>query len=281
MARLYRRTSERYALVAMKRLLVPALLLAGSACVAPLRGSNRSAEPQAPASIRFAGSQDSALLWLISEFQAAGYPVTSQYGKEPNTVYVFQGERGPVLAEGGVFWGRRGRAPDTNMNDPIPVGSIFYVYMESGQDGATYLTFYGKPTVAEHELCGKDDSRWALPCEEVEAPKNWKGRALLDGSAEAAVVKKMIADLDGHAPATSSWVATFTPPPSLEPPPEVLGANCYYDYSPGSGFQRRVCQGQERTAIEQRQIDQLQNGPTIHTSAGPQVNRQLGDVFGN
>ncbi|HEX4621158.1 MAG TPA: hypothetical protein VH208_06290, partial [Myxococcaceae bacterium] len=95
------------------------------------------------------------------------------------------------------------------------------------------------------------------------------------------VVKKIIADLDGHAPATSARVATFTPPPTLEPPPEVLGPNCYYDYAPGSGFQRKVCQGQERTAIEQRQIDQIENGPTVHTGAGPQVNRQLGDVFGN
>jgi hypothetical protein len=267
----------------MKRLLLPALLLLCPACVGPLRGSNRSAEPQSQASIRFAGSQDDATLWLVDEFKAAGYPTTAQYGRSPNTVYVFQGDRGMVLAEGGVFWGRRGRAPDVDMNDPVAVGSIFYVYLEPGQDGATYITFYGKPVVAEHELCGNDDGRWSLPCEEVEAPRDWKGRKTLDGSVEAGVVKKIIADLDSHAPATSAAVATFHPPPTLSQPPEVLGANCYYDYSPGSGFQRKVCQGQERTAIEQRQLDQLQNGPTIKTN-GPnqgQVNRYLGDVFGN
>jgi hypothetical protein len=282
-SRLERFAPERYSAVAMKRLLLPGLLFLCPACVAAMHGSNRSAEPQAPASIRFAGAPDDALLWLIAEFHAAGYPTTGQYGKAPNTVYVFQGERGMVLAEGGVFWGRKGRAPSVNMNDPIVVGSIFYVYLESGQDGATYITLYGKPTIAEHELCGGDDGRWSLPCEEVEAPKDWKGRKLLDGSTEATVVKKLIADLEGHAPATSAAVATFTPPPTLSPPPEVLGANCYWDYSPGSGFQRRVCQGEEKTAMEQRQMDQLENGPTVKTN-GPnqgQVNRYLGDTFGD
>jgi hypothetical protein len=282
MGRLYRITPKRYASVAMKRLLLPGLLLLCPACVTAMRASNRSAEPQAPASLRFAGSQDDAVLWLISEFQAAGYPTTAQYGKAPNTVYVFQGERGLVLAEGGVFWGRRGRAPIVNMNDPIAVGSIFYVYLESGQDGATYITLYGKPTIAQHELCGNDDGRWSLPCEEVEAPKDWKERKVLDGSTEAAVVRKLIADLDGHAPATSAALATFTPPPTLLPPPEVLGPNCYWDQTTGSGFQHKVCQGEEKTAVEQRQMDQIQNAPTVNTSgSGATVNRGLETAFGN
>jgi hypothetical protein len=261
----------------MYRLLLSGLLFLCPACVTAMHGSNRSAEPQAPASIRFAGAQDDALLWLVSEFHAAGYPNSSQYGKGPNTVYVFQGDRGLVLAEGGVFWGRRGRAPNINMNEPLVVGSTFYVYLESGQDGATYITLYGKPTIAEHELCGGDDGRWSLPCEEVEAPKDWKGRNVLDGNSEAAAVKKLIADLANHAPANSGVVATFMPPPTLSPPPEVLTANCYWDHSTGSSFPHKVCEGEEKNAIQQRQMDQLQNGPT----RGGQLNRYLGDTFGN
>jgi hypothetical protein len=261
----------------MNRLLLPSFLFLCPACVTAMQGSNRSAEPQAPASIRFAGSQDDAVLWLVSEFHAAGYPTTSQYGRGPNTVYVFQGERGSVLAEGGVFWGRNGHAPTVNMNEPLVVGSIFYVYLESGKDGATYITLYGKPTIAEHELCGGDDGRWSLPCEEVEAPKDWKGRKRLDGTTEAAVVKKLIADLEEHAPANSAVVATFLPPPTLAPPPEVLGGNCSWDYETGSNFKHKVCEGEEKNAIQQRQTDQLQNGPT----RGGVLNRSLGDTFGH
>jgi hypothetical protein len=250
-----------------------------AACVTPIRASNRSAEPDAPASVRFAGSEGDALTWLSASLGRLGYRAAIQYGRRPNTVYLFFRRRAQILAEGGIYWGRKGRAPNVNMNEPLTVGSVFYVFFQPTDRTETYVTLYGKPTIAGHELCDGNDARWRLPCEEIEAPPDWKGRDALDGAAEARVVRNVIADLDQHGPTSSASVATFSPPPTLEPPPKEQGPGCYWDYATGSNFQHLVCQGEDKTPLEQYQEDLIKNSPTVQKHPGD-FQHGLGDLFG-
>jgi hypothetical protein len=264
----------------LPRLYWPAIFVLCAACVTPMRASNKTGSPTTPASIRFAGTEDEALTWLTSTFRSIGYNVEAQYGRHPNTVHLFQRERKEIQAEGGVYWGRKGRAPSVDFNEPLIVGSIFYVYVLPSREKETYVTFYGKPTVAGHELCGGDDSRWQLPCEDVEAPPDWSGRYELDGRAEAETLRLVIASLETTGPASSTPISTFAPPATLMPPPKEFGRGCYWDYATGSRFQHQVCQGDEKSPFDQRQEDLLKYAPTPQTRPGSMGNRHLGDTFG-
>jgi len=249
------------------RCLLPAALLCCAACVAPLRGSNRTFAPAEPASLRYPGPAEDALVWLSAVMDKAGYTTQLEYGKDPRRVYLFRGTRGALPVKGGVYWGKKGRAP--LWGTKVEVGSVFYVYLQGDTEGGTHLAFYGKPVVAGKDLCDAEDARWGLPCEELEAAEEWDGRRELDGSAEAEVMRGLLTDLALRYPsaAESMLVSTFFVPKGMPAPPPSADGMCGWDYATGSHFQTRVCLGRDKT-LQDRYNEDLMNKPTIFTRPG-------------